>query len=318
MNTLSLKDVRAAADRIRPHAHRTPVLTCRALDGLCGANLFFKCENFQKVGAFKFRGATNAVFSLAEDEARRGVLTHSSGNHGAALALAARTRGIPASVVVPTNAPPIKRAAIAGYGARIVDCEPTLAARESTAARVLAQTGATLIHPYDDDRIIAGQGTAALELLEDVPALDLVLAPVGGGGLVSGTAIAVKGLSPTTLVYAAEPSGADDAWRSLRAGRIIPQTDPRTVADGLRTSLAPRTFAVIQSLVTDIITVGEEEIIRAMRHVLERMKIVIEPSSAVPVAVVLAGHLSVEGRRVGIILSGGNVDWDNLPWAPAH
>jgi threonine dehydratase len=310
----TMADVRSAAERIRPHAHRTPVLTCHALDELCGGRLFFKCENFQKAGAFKFRGATNAVFSLAPDEAECGVLTHSSGNHGAALALAARMRGIPACVVVPTNAPTIKRAAIAGYGARIVDCEPTLAAREATAARVLAETGATLIHPYDDDRIIAGQGTAALELLEDVPGLDAVLAPVGGGGLVSGTAIAVKGLSPATDVYAAEPAGADDALRSLRAGRIIPQTDPRTVADGLRTSLAPRTFAVIQELVKDILTVTEDEIIWAMRHVLERMKIVIEPSSAVPVAAVLVGRLPAKGRRVGIILSGGNVDWDNLPW----
>jgi len=314
MNRPSLGDVQAAAERIGPHAHRTPVLTCRSLDDPCGARLFFKCENFQRAGAFKFRGAANAVFSLAPDEARRGVLTHSSGNHGAALALAARLRGIPATVVVPTNAPPIKRAAIAGYGARIVDCEPTLAAREATAARVLAQTGATLIHPYDDDRIIAGQGTAALELLEEASNLDAVLAPVGGGGLLSGTAIAVKGISPATRVYGAEPAGADDACRSLRAGRIIPQTDPRTVADGLRTSLAPRTFAVIQELVTDIITVGEEEILRAMRQVLERMKIVIEPSSAVPVAVVLSGHLRLEGQRVGIILSGGNVDWDNPPW----
>jgi threonine dehydratase len=314
MSRPTLADVRAAAERIRPYAHRTPVLTCRALDGMCGAQLHFKGENFQKAGAFKFRGATNAVFSLTDGEARRGVLTHSSGNHGAALALAARARGIPAIVVVPANAPPIKRAAIAGYGARIVDCEPTLAARETTAARLLAETGATLIHPYDDDRIIAGQGTAALELLEDVPGLELVLAPVGGGGLVSGTAIAVKSVSPATDVYATEPAGADDAYRSLRAGRIIPQTDPRTVADGLRTSLAPRTFAVIRELVTDIVTVGEEEIIQAMRQVLERMKIVIEPSAAVPVAAVLAGRLPVAGKRVGIILSGGNVDWDHLPW----
>jgi threonine dehydratase len=310
----TLADVQSAAERIRPHAHRTPVFTCRTLDAMSGAHLFFKGENFQKAGAFKFRGATNAVFSLSAEDARRGVLTHSSGNHGAALALAARMRDIPAIVVVPANAPPVKRAAIAGYGARIVECEPTLASRETTAARVLAETGATLIHPYDDDRIIAGQGTAALELLADVPDLDIVLAPVGGGGLVSGTAIAVAGLSPATRVFAAEPAAADDAWRSLRAGRIIPQTDPRTVADGLRTSLAPRTFAVIQELVADIVTVSEEEIIQAMRHVLERMKIVIEPSSAVPVAAALAGRPEVAGRRVGIILSGGNVDWDRLPW----
>ncbi len=317
MTRPTLADVQAAAERIGPYAHRTRVLTCRTLDAMSGAHLFFKCENFQKAGAFKFRGATNAVFSLSAEDARRGVLTHSSGNHGAALALAARMRGIPAIVVVPANAPPVKRAAITGYGARIVECEPTLVSREETAARVMAETGAALIHPYDDDRIIAGQGTAALELLADVPDLDVVLAPVGGGGLVSGTAIAVAGLSPQTRVYAAEPAAADDAWRSLRAGSIIHQTNPRTVADGLRTSLSPRTFAVIQALVADILTVSEEEIIRAMRDVLERMKIVIEPSSAVPVAVALAGRPEVAGRRVGIILSGGNVDWDRLPWLHA-
>ncbi len=334
MSQPTLADVRAAAARIAPHAHRTPVMTCRGLDALCSARLFFKCENLQKVGAFKFRGATNAVFSLDDAEARRGVLTHSSGNHGAALALAARTRGIPAIVVVPTNAPRVKRAAIAAYGARIVDCEPTLASRESTAARVLEETGATFVHPYDDDRIIAGQGTAALELLEEVDDLDYVLTPVGGGGLLSGTAITVAALAPHTKVIAAEPAGADDAYRSLRADRLIPQTDPRTVADGLRTSLSPRTFAIIRALVTDIVTVSEEAIVRAMRHVLERMKIVIEPSSAVPVAAVLEGIVAaargrvggepnaasagsdfpVAGRRLGIILSGGNVEWDRPPW----
>jgi threonine dehydratase len=314
MNRPTLADVRAAAERIRPHAHRTPVLTCRAIDAMAGARVFFKCENFQKVGAFKFRGATNAVFSLAEAQAGRGVLTHSSGNHGAALALAAHLRGIPATVVVPGNAPPVKRAAIEGYGARIVECAPTLASREETAARVMAETGATLIHPYDDDRIIAGQGTAALELLAEQPDLELVLAPVGGGGLVSGTAIAVSGIAPAVRVVAVEPAGADDAYRSLQAGRIIPQTDPRTVADGLRTSLCPRTFAVIRALVAEIVTVSEESIVRAMRHVLERMKIVIEPSAAVPVAALLEGRLAARGRRVGVILSGGNVEWDRLPW----
>ena len=310
----TIAEVRAAAERIRPYAHRTPVLTCASLDAMTGAALFFKCENFQRVGAFKFRGAANAVFSLSDEEARRGVATHSSGNHAAALALAARLRGVPAHVVMPRTAKAVKRAAVAGYGARIVLCEPTLAAREATLADVVAATGAAVVHPYNDARVIAGQGTAALELLADVPALDLVLAPVGGGGLLSGTAIAVAGVSQSTRVVGAEPAAADDAFRSLHEGRIVPSVDPRTVADGLLTSLGTLTFAIIRERVAEIVTVSEEAIVAAMRHTWERMKIVIEPSSAVPLGALLEGKLPAAGRRIGVILSGGNVDLADLPW----
>ncbi len=312
---VTIDDVRAAAERIRRYAHRTPVLTCSSLDRMAGARLFFKCENLQKVGAFKFRGACNAVLSLTDAEAARGVATHSSGNHAAALALAARLRGIPSRVVMPRNAREIKKAAVAGYGAEITECEPTLAAREATLAAIVAASGATVVHPYNDPRVIAGQGTAALELLAEVDGLDLVVAPVGGGGLLSGTAIAVAALSPETAVWGAEPAGADDAWRSLRDGRIVPSVDPRTIADGLLTSLGEHTFAILRARVAGIVTVGEEAIVAAMRHVWERMKILIEPSSAVPLAALLEGRLAVAGKRVGIIVSGGNVDLDGLPWS---
>ncbi|MCJ7442474.1 MAG: pyridoxal-phosphate dependent enzyme [Thermoanaerobaculaceae bacterium] len=310
----SFADVGAAAERIRPFAHRTPVLTCSSLDAMVGASLFFKCENFQKVGAFKFRGACNAVFSLGEEEAQRGVATHSSGNHAAALSLAARLRGIPAHVVMPRTSRAVKRAAVAGYGGRIVLCEPTLAAREATLAEVIADTGATVIHPYTDARVIAGQGTAALELLEDVRGLDVVMTPVGGGGLLSGTAISVTSLSPATRVVAAEPEGADDAFRSLQEGRIVPSVNPQTVCDGLLTSLGTLTFAIIRERLAEIVTVSDAAVIRAMRHVWERMKIVIEPSAAVTLGALLEGRLPVSGLRVGIILSGGNVDLSELPW----
>jgi threonine dehydratase len=310
----SFADVGAAAERIRLFAHRTPVFTCSSLDAMVGASLFFKCENFQKVGAFKFRGACNAVFSLGEEEARRGVATHSSGNHAAALSLAARLRGVPAHVVMPRTSRAVKRAAVAGYGGRIVLCEPTLAAREATLAEVVAETGATVIHPYNDARVIAGQGTAALELLEDVRGLDVVMTPVGGGGLLSGTAISVTSLSPATRVVAAEPEGADDAFRSLQQGRIVPSVNPQTVCDGLLTSLGTLTFAIIRERVAEIVTVSDAAVIRAMRHVWERMKIVIEPSAAVTLGALLEGRLPVSGLRVGIILSGGNVDLSELPW----
>jgi threonine dehydratase len=310
----TLADIRAAAGRIAPYAHRTPVLTCTAFDERLGARIFLKCENFQKVGAFKFRGAANAVFSLDEGESARGVATHSSGNHAQALALAARLRGIPAFIVMPDNAPAVKKAAVAGYGGRITFCEPTLKARETTLARVVQETGAEVVHPYNDDRVIAGQGTAALELLEDVPGLDAVLAPVGGGGLLSGTAIAATSLKPGIRVIAAEPEGADDACRSFRAGRIIPSTAPKTVADGLLTSLGDRTFPVIRERVEDIVTVSEAGIVAAMKFVWERAKLVIEPSSAVPVAALWEKKIDLGGLRVGIILSGGNVDLDRLPW----
>jgi threonine dehydratase len=314
-----LAAIRRAAERIAPWAHRTPVLTSRSLDALAGARLFFKCENLQRAGAFKFRGATNAVFSLADEEAARGVLTHSSGNHGAALALAARNRGIRCRVVMPAGVPRVKRAAVAGYGAEIVFCEATVEAREATAARVAAETGAAFIHPYDDPRVIAGQGTAALELLAEVPDLDCVLVPIGGGGLMSGTAIAVRAVSPRARVVAAEPAAADDAHRSLSTGRLQPAGPAPTVADGLRTSLSARTFRALSELTAGVVTVSEEAIVAAMRTVWERMKLIVEPSAAVPVAALLAGAASpaAAGERVGLILSGGNVDLDRLPWAAA-
>lgn len=317
MSSPSLNDIRQAAERIKPYAHRTPVLTCTSLNRMAGAELFFKCDNFQKVGAFKFRGACNTVFSLSEADAQRGVATHSSGNHGAALALAARLRGIEARIVMPTNASEVKKVAVAGYGGTIVWCEPTQEARETTLAKVVQETGATFVHPYNDHRVIAGQGTVALELCEDVPGLDVVLAPVGGGGLLSGTAIVVAALSPDTRVIAAEPAAADDAYRSLQTGRIMPSLNPQTVADGLRTSLGELTFAIIQRHVEQIVTVSEEAIVSAMRYVWERMKIIIEPSAAVPVGALLEKHIDLTGKRVGVILSGGNVDLDSLPWVAA-
>ena len=310
----TLTDVRAAAARIKPYAHHTPVFTCTSLNGLTGAELLCKCENFQKVGAFKFRGACNAVFGLSDQDARYGVATHSSGNHAAAVALAARLRGVPAHIVMPDNAPAVKKAAVAGYGGTIVYCAPTLAARETTLERVVHETGATFIHPYNDARVIAGQGTAALELLTDVADLDVIMAPVGGGGLLSGTALVTTALSPSTQVIAAEPEAADDAYRSLQAGEILPANDPRTIADGLRTSLGPLTFAIMQQHVQQIVTVSEEAIVSAMRYVWERMKIVIEPSAAVPIGALLEKKLDLTGKRIGVILSGGNVSLDHLPW----
>ena len=311
---VDLPTVRAAHARIRPHVHRTPVLTSRSLDAAMGATLFFKCENLQKVGAFKARGACNAVFSLDDAEARRGVITHSSGNHGAAVAWAAARRGIPAWVVMPENSAEVKKAAVQGLGAAVRYCAPTLAARDTTCAAVQAETGALLIHPFDDWRVIAGQGTAALELLEEIPDLDAILTPVGGGGLLSGTAIAARAIKPSIAVYGAEPAGADDAWRSLQSGHIVPQTDPRTIADGLRSSLGVKTFAVLSKLVDAIGTTSEPAIVQAMRLAWEKLKLIIEPSSAVPLAALLERKLPVAGRRVGIVISGGNVDLDRLPW----
>ena len=308
MSLPTIDDIRQAAARIEPYAHHTPVLTCTSLDHMANAQLFFKCENFQKVGAFKFRGACNTVFSLSGTEAERGVATHSSGNHGAALALAAQLRHIPAHIVMPRNAPQVKREAIAGYGAHIIWCEPTQADREATLKRVADETGAVFVPPYNDPRVIAGQGTTALELHADVPELDMVLTPIGGGGLTSGIALAMAALSPGTRVVAVEPAAADDAYRSLQSGTLQPSINPQTIADGLRTSLGDLTFAIIQQHVEQIVTVSEDAIIRAMRHVWERMKIVIEPSSAVPVAAVLDNQIEVSGLRVGIVLSGGNVD----------
>jgi threonine dehydratase len=310
----TIDDVVRAAERIRPYAHRTPVFTSGTLNELCGAEIFFKCENFQKAGVFKIRGAANAVFSLSEREASKGVATHSSGNHGAALALTARWRGVKAHVVMPSNAPQVKREAVAGYGGIISYCEPTLEARERGLAEVVEREGAEFVHPYNDPRVIAGQGTAALELCEEVPFLDAIMTPVGGGGLLSGTAIAARAKSPRTRVLAAEPEMADDACRSLRAGRIIPSLNPQTIADGLRTSLGELTFSIISTHVADIVTVSEEAIVLAMRMIWERMKIVVEPSAAVPVGALLTKRDAVPGARIGVILSGGNVDLARLPW----
>jgi threonine dehydratase len=306
--------IRAAHARIAPHVRRTPVLDSRALDAALGATVRFKCENFQEIGAFKARGASNAVFSLSERDAARGVVTHSSGNHGAALAWAAAKRGIPSWIVMPENAPAVKQANVKSFGGNVRLCAANVAAREATCAAVQAETGATLVHPYDDWRVIAGQGTAALELLEEVPQLDALIAPVGGGGLLSGTAIAARGLHPGIAVYGAEPAGADDAQRSLAAGRVLPQTDPRTIADGLRTSLCDKTFAVISRRVNGIGIASEEGIVRAMRLAWEKLRITLEPSSAVPLACLLEGTIALAGQHVGIIVSGGNVDLDHLPW----
>jgi threonine dehydratase len=284
---------------------------------VAGARLFFKAENFQKVGAFKFRGASNAVFSLKEEELGKGVATASSGNHGAALALAAKLRGTKAFVVMPENAPAVKKEAVAGYGAEIFFCQPGERAREETLARVLERTGAREVHPFNDPLVIAGQGTACLELMEEVEGLEAVVAPVGGGGLISGTALAARGMNPGIRVLAGEPAGADDAFRSLAENRIVPSESPRTIADGLLTSLGPLTFPIIKELVERIILVEEEEIIRATRLIWERMKIVVEPSAAVALAAVLKEGAGLAGGKVGLILSGGNVDLDRLPWGRA-
>lgn len=313
----SFADVQEAHARIRDHVHRTPVLTCSSLDQLTGSEIYLKCENLQKTGAFKFRGATNAVYSLPDDEAQHGVVTHSSGNHGAALACAARTRGIPATVVMPQNAPGVKQAAVRGYGATIRFCEPTLEARERTAEAVLRETGGVLIHPFNDERIICGQATAAVELLEEVADLDAVLVPVGGGGLLSGTLIAVKkGPARRGIrVVACEPEKVDDAYRSWKSGAIVPVGKTDTVADGLRTSLGEKTFAVIRELIDEIALVSEEKILEATWLLLERAKLVVEPSGAVPLAALLQGspEVSLKGKKIGLILSGGNVDLKALP-----
>ena len=314
MNIPQYSDIEKAHSRIESLIHRTPVFTSSGINSLIGGELYFKAENFQKVGAFKFRGACNAVFSLPEEEVIKGVITHSSGNHGAALALAARLKGVTAHVIMPNNAPEIKKTAVAGYGAEITFCEPTLEARESTLAAVVEQSGATEIHPYDNFSVISGQGTAAKELIEDYGEFDLIMAPVGGGGLLSGTAIAVKQLSPDCKVIAAEPEGADDACRSFKSKTLIPSVNPQTIADGLLTSLGERNFAIIMDNVDDIVTVSEEKIIEAMRLIWERMKIVVEPSSAVSLAAILDNKVDIQGKKVGIILSGGNLDLGSLPF----
>lgn len=314
MKIPSYKDIDIAHKRIMPFINRTPVLKSRNINQITEANLFFKCENFQRVGAFKFRGATNAVQKLTDMEARNGVVTHSSGNHAQALALAARVRGIPAYIVMPENSPKSKIEAVQSYGGKITFCEPTLEARETNAQRIIEQTNATMIHPYDNTDIIAGQGTAAKELIWEVGNLDIIIAPVGGGGLLSGTAISTKSITPETIVYAAEPEMANDAQLSFRSKTLIPSIYPNTLADGLRTSLSDLTLSIILEFVDDILTAKEETIIRAMYIIWQRMKIIVEPSAAVPLAVILENQDLFYGKSVGIILSGGNVDLDKLPF----
>ncbi len=312
--SVTIRDIQQAAQRIKPYIHRTPVMTNESLNQKVGVQVFMKCENLQKVGAFKFRGASNAVWSLTDEEAARGVVTHSSGNHAQALALAAKMRGIPAYIVMPSNAPQVKKNAVAGYGGQITFCEPTLEARESTMEGIRLSTGATVVHPYDNEKVIAGQGTAALDLLEDVPDLDVIIAPVGGGGLLSGTSIAATETKKSIRVIAAEPEMADDAFRSMQAGKIIPSVNPKTVADGLLTSLGVLTFPIIRERVERIVTVSEAGIIETMKYVWERAKIVIEPSAATVIAVMWEKKIDLTGLRVGVILSGGNVDLEKLPW----
>ncbi|MCK9638725.1 MAG: pyridoxal-phosphate dependent enzyme [Prolixibacteraceae bacterium] len=314
MQLPTFSDILAAHELIKSYIHRTPVLTSKSINALMGCELFFKCENFQKVGAFKFRGATNAVFSLSDTEAGSGVGTHSSGNHAAALALAARIRGIKAHIVMPSNAPDVKKIAVAGYGANITFCEPTLQAREETLKKLAEEIGLTIVHPYNNFKVICGQGTAALELLDEVKNLEIMLCPVGGGGLLSGTAISTKSILPSCKVMAAEPKNADDAYRSFRDGFIHPSIHPQTIADGLLTSLGELNFAVIRQYVDEILTVSEASIIASMRMIWERMKIIIEPSSAVPLAVIMENKDKFAGLKIGIILSGGNVDLARLPF----
>src|SRR4030095_16828414 len=312
--SIDLDRIRAAHERIRSFIRRTPVLTSERLNEASGASLFFKCENFQKIGAFKARGATNAVFSLDDASARRGVATNSSGNHGAAVARAAKLRAIPAHIVMPSNSAKVKVRAVESYGAHIVFCEPTEEAREASCSEVIKKTVATLIHSFENEDVMAGQGAAAVELLEDVPDLDVVMCPVGGGGLLSGTAVAAKSMQPKINVIAAEPANVDDAAQSFRAGRRIVTEKKFTIADGLRTNIGEPNFAIIQHYVNDIVTVSEEAIISAMRAIWETMKIIIEPSAAVPYAAILERAIYVGGKRVGIILTGGNIDLDALPW----
>jgi threonine dehydratase len=314
MGTIDLARIREAHARIRPHIHHTPVLTSSRFDAATGVRLFFKCENFQKVGAFKARGATNAVFALDDQTAKRGVATHSSGNHAQALARAAGLRKIPAHIVMPSNSSKVKINAVEGYGARITLCEPNETAREAACADIIAKTGATLIHPFENEDVIAGQGTAALELLEDVDDLDIVLCPVGGGGLLAGTAVAAKSLRPGIKVIAAEPENVDDAAQSFRAKKRLITDKKFTIADGLRTNVGAPNFEIIQGHVDDIVTMSEEAIVEAMRAIWQTMKIIVEPSAAVPFAAILERKVDLTGRRVGIILTGGNVDLDALPW----
>ncbi|MDA3857182.1 MAG: pyridoxal-phosphate dependent enzyme [Roseovarius sp.] len=311
---LTIDDMLAARERIAPYIHRTPVLTSSYFNDLTGAELFFKCENFQKAGAFKVRGASNAVFGLSDEMARRGVATHSSGNHALSLSYAAGRRGIPCHVVMPRTAPEAKKAAVRGYGGIITECEPSTTSREEVFARVQAETGAEFVHPYNDVRVIAGQATCSAELLEQTEGLDAVIAPIGGGGMVSGTCLTLTNLAPGVKIYAAEPEQADDAYRSFKAGHIIADDAPVTVADGLKVPLKENTWHFVSHDVTDILTASEQEIIDAMKLTWQRMKIVIEASCAVPLATILKNRETFAGKRVGVIITGGNVDLDTLPW----
>ncbi|MFB9151062.1 beta-hydroxyaspartate dehydratase BhcB [Roseovarius ramblicola] len=311
---LTIDDMHAARARIAPYIHRTPVLTSSYLNELTGADLHFKCENFQKAGAFKARGASNAVFGLSDEQAARGVATHSSGNHALSLSYAAGRRGIPCHVVMPRTAPQAKKDAVRGYGGIITECEPSTTSREEVFARVQQETGAEFVHPYNDPRVIAGQATCSAELIEQVEGLDAVIAPIGGGGMVSGCCLTLSTLAPDVQIYAAEPEQADDAARSFRAGHIIADDAPETVADGLKVPLKDNTWHFVSRNVTDILTASEEEIIDAMKLTWARMKIVIEASCAVPLAVILKNREVFAGRRVGVIITGGNVDLDRLPW----
>ena len=316
-NLLTLAEIEAARERIAPYVKRTPVLTSEVLDATAGAQLYFKCECLQHLGAFKVRGATNAVFQIPDAEAARGVVTHSSGNHGAAVAGAAGRRGIPAYIVMPEGTLRPKSAQVARLGGQIATCAPNQAAREATAARIAAETGAAFIHPYDDRRVMAGQGTVGLELMEDAADLDLVVAPIGGGGLISGLSTVLKALRPSARMIGAEPAGADDAARSFAAHQLIPLTEARTIADGLRTSLSADTFAHIEARVDEIVTVSEAAIVAAMRALWEALRVTVEPSAAVPYAAIAEGKLDVRGKRIGIVLTGGNADLDKLPWLSA-
>ncbi len=309
-----LDDMKTARARIAPYIHRTPVLTSTFLNDLTGAELFFKCENFQKAGAFKVRGASNAVFGLAQDKLANGVATHSSGNHALSLSYAAGRRGIPCHVVMPRTAPQAKKDAVRGYGGIITECEPSTSSREEVFARIEAETGADFVHPYNDPRVIAGQGTCSAELIEQVEGLQAVVAPIGGGGMISGTCLTLSNLAPEVKIYAAEPEQADDAARSFRAGHIIADDAPVTVADGLKVPLKELTWHFVSRHVSDILTVSESEIIAAMKLIWKRMKIVMEPSSAVPLAMILKNKDTFAGKRVGVIITGGNVDLDALPW----
>ena len=314
MHIPTFDDVLTAHDRIRPHIHRTPVLTSTFMNNLTGAELFFKCENFQKAGAFKVRGASNAVFGLDEETAAKGVATHSSGNHGTALSYAGGRRDIPVTVVMPRTAPQAKKDAVKGYGGRIVECEPSTSSREATFAEVVAETGAEFVHPYNDPRVIAGQATCSKELVEDISSLDAVMAPIGGGGMISGTCLTLSNIAPHVEIFAAEPEQADDAYRSFKAGHIIADDAPQTIADGLKVPLKELTWHFVSNHVTDILTASEEEIIDAMKLTWQRMKIVIEPSCAVPLATIIKNKERFAGKRVGVIITGGNVDLDKLPW----